>query len=96
MDLGDARFVAGDYHAEIVAESKEFNKKWHLKQDFTITKDQAKKLNESSIAEEAGLPTYVIVLLIVFGVIAVLAIIGMFYFKKQAKKKTKKRKKVRK
>ena len=83
LDLAGDRAKAGDYRADILAKSGEYE--WHFTQDFTIKKEEAKEVNENSVfaVEEKSFPWLYVILI----AIAVLLLILLFIVWKRRKKK---------
>ncbi|MGX7013427.1 DUF916 and DUF3324 domain-containing protein [Vagococcus silagei] len=88
MDLKNEAFEPGEYHVVIKAKATEVKKSWTLEQDFTISKEEAKKFNQSSVAADKGMSTTMIILITILSCFALVGviIIGYLIIKKRKKK----------
>ncbi|MBO0477334.1 DUF916 and DUF3324 domain-containing protein [Vagococcus sp. DIV0080] len=83
-------FRSGDYTLFMTAESKATGQKWEWKEDFKITADEAKKLNEKAIdLDKDNKWLYIIIGLILLLILIILYIV----YRKVKKNKEMKRKK---
>lgn len=87
---GSQPFKPGKYRIELSAESKVTGQNWQWQDDFEITQEEAKELNESAIDLEE---TYNWPLYVALGVgILFLIILVILFIRRQKKKKRKRRK----
>lgn len=91
-------FESGMYQVDMTAKSKETGQEWHWNEEFEITADDAKKLNDKAIdLKKAPLWPYIVIGIIVLLVLLVLLLLILRHRKKKQeaerkKKKMKKRK----
>jgi len=83
MDWGISNLPSGDYTLNINA--KNYNKEWNLKKDFTITNEQAKKINEESVFKIIT-PTWLKVISVVLFVCTIVLVVIQFSRRKKWEK----------
>ncbi|MBL1224038.1 DUF916 and DUF3324 domain-containing protein [Enterococcus sp. BWR-S5] len=96
VSMNGEKMVPGDYHAHIVASTKD--RRWEWDQDFTITDEEADKFNDQDVnlVQEQGIDWKTIAIIIV-GVLLVFLLVFVIVrvsmnIKKKKKKKRKKKK----
>ncbi|WEV60402.1 DUF916 and DUF3324 domain-containing protein [Streptococcaceae bacterium ESL0729] len=85
IDWDNKPLVAGDYNLDMVVSDDKGNE-WKFNKDFTITKKEAKKINDKVIITNTGQNPYLKYFLILLGLLIVLSII-LFIIKKRDKDK---------
>ncbi|MGO2083959.1 DUF916 and DUF3324 domain-containing protein [Vagococcus sp.] len=98
IEMGAERVKPGDYSLKLLAKSGETDKEWRLDYSFTLSKEQAKKLNETAVDIDQSLPTWLVICLTLIISLLIVLIIGMFVWfikkkKRSQEKKIKKKKK---
>ena len=93
IPLNDKAFKPGKYRLELLTKGKnevDEEKEWRFTEYFIITKDQAKKLNEKAVnlEEKSNIIYYLIA-----GLIGIVGVLLLFYWRNKTKKKVKKRRK---
>lgn len=80
-------FQAGTYQLKLLAKSAETDQEWKFDQEFVITADEAKKLNDEAAELETDYSQYIIYGAIALGAVILLLIILMVLSRRKKKRK---------
>lgn len=86
--LGDAAMVAGDYTLKLTATSddpKWESETWEWTQDFTITSDEANRINEEAINDDTKTTNWMLYIVIALSILVIILLIVLLLKKRKDK-----------
>lgn len=95
IQMDNKKFEAGTYQLKLNATSEKSQQEWKWDEEFVITREEAKKLNEQAIDIEENPFNWMWIVLILMGLIVILLILFIWQLRKKDSKKKKKSKRKR-
>lgn len=88
ISWGNQAYKAGTYTLKLNAESKQSGEKWSFTQDFKISEEEAKELNEKAVGLEAETPWLMYIFIGISCLILLLLLFfGIIFWQRQKRKK---------
>ena len=92
IPLNNTKFKAGKYRAEVVATAEDYDKTWKWDEEFEISADDAKKMNDLAVElDEEGLPIWIYIAVASTGVLIIMLLCYIIFSKIKKKKEEKRR-----
>ncbi|MEG1045996.1 DUF916 and DUF3324 domain-containing protein [Carnobacterium sp.] len=92
VSLNNTKFKAGKYRAEVSATAEDYDKTWQWNEEFEISADDAKKMNDLAVElDEEGLPIWIYIAVASAGVLIIMLLCYIIFSKIKKKKEEKRR-----
>lgn len=87
ISWSNTRFDAGEYHLSLTVKSEETGQEWQFEEDFNISREQAKKLNDSAVDLGPNYKLWLIIGIVVFVFLVLIILLITLWVKSRRNKK---------